>query len=88
MYGIEFAMKHDLYGLLLSSVTNTMYKAYPGPEVMKLFSYSSQLSMNFFLLIILVLKLLTTANEFLLHTAVHENPSANKYENFNYFHIY
>ena len=64
-------------------------KESPGPEVIKLFSCSTQLSMIFALLI--NLKLLTTANSFLLNTAEHENFSANKYENANYcwhFHIY
>ena len=59
-----------------------------GPEVIKLFSCSTQLSMKFFLLI--NLKLLTFANSFLLNIAEHENFSANKYENANYcwhFHI-
>ena len=51
------------------------------PEVIKLFSCSTQLSMNFVLLI--NLKLLTTANSFLLNIAEHENFSANKYENAN-----
>ena len=60
-----------------------------GPEVIKLFSCSTQLSMKFVLLI--NLKLLTIANYFLLNIAEHENLSANKYENANYrwhFHIY
>ena len=47
-----------------------------GPEVIKLFSCSTQLSMKFVLLI--NLKLLTTANSFLLNIAEHENFSANK----------
>ena len=58
-------------------------------EVIKLFSCSTQLSMKFVLLI--NLKLLTTANSFLLNIAEHETFSANKYENANYgwhFHIY
>ena len=45
-------------------------------EVIKLFSCSTQLSMKFVLLI--NLKLLTTANSFLLNIAEHENSSANK----------
>ena len=60
-----------------------------GPEVIKLFSCSPQLSMKFVLLIILKLRIL--ANSFLLNIAEHENFSANKYENTNYswhFHIY
>ena len=45
----------------------------------KLFLCSTQLSMKFVLLI--NLKLLTTANSVLLIIAEHENFSANKYEN-------
>ena len=61
----------------------------PGPEVIKLFSCSAQLSMKFVLL--LNLKLLTIADSFLLNLAKHEHFSANKYENANscwHFHIY
>ena len=47
-----------------------------GPEVMKLFSCSTQLSMKFVLLI--KSKLLTAAYSFLLNIAEHENFSANK----------
>ena len=60
-----------------------------GPEVIKHFSCSTQLSMKFVLLIIL--KLLIVANSFLLNIAEHENSSANKYENANsswHFHIH
>ena len=53
-----------------------------GPEVIKLFSSSTQLSMKIVLLI--NLKLLTTANSFLVNIAENENFSANKYENANY----
>ena len=53
-----------------------------GPEVIKLFSCSTELSMKFFMLI--NLKLLTIVNSFLLNIAEHENFSANKYENANY----
>ena len=59
------------------------------PEFIKNFSCSTQLSMNFVLLI--NLKLLTISYSFLLNIAEHENFSANKYENANYcwhFHIY
>ena len=59
------------------------------PEVIKLFSCSTQLSMKFVRLI--NLKLLIIVNYFLLNIAEHENFSANKYENANYcwhFHIY
>ena len=61
----------------------------PGPEVIKLFSCSTQLSMKFVLLT--NLKLLKIAHLFLLNIAEHESFSANKYENANYywhFHIY
>ena len=54
----------------------------PGPEVVKPFSCSTQLSMNFFMLIIL--KLLTTANSVLLNIAEYGHFSANKYENAKY----
>ena len=60
-----------------------------GPEVIKLFPCSTQLSMKFVQLI--NLKLLTIANSFLLNIAEYENFSANKYENANYCwhcHIY
>ena len=60
-----------------------------GPEVIKLFSCSTQLSMKFVLLI--NLKLLTILNSFLLNIAQNENFTANKYENANcswLFHIY
>ena len=59
------------------------------PQIIKLFSCSTQLSMKFVLLI--SLKLLTIANYFLLNLAEHKSFSANKYENANYcwqFHIY
>ena len=58
-------------------------------RIYKPFSCSTQLSMQFVLLI--NLKLLTTANSFLLNITEHENFSANKYENANccwHFHIY
>ena len=60
-----------------------------GPEVIKLFSCSTQLSMKSVLLI--NHKLIIIKNSFLLNIAEHENFSANKYENANYcwhFHIY
>ena len=59
-----------------------------GPEVIKHFSCSTQLSMKFVLLI--NLKLLPIANSFLLNIAEHGNFYANRYENANYcwhFHI-
>ena len=59
-----------------------------GPEVIKLFSCSTQLSMKF---VLISLKFLIIANSFLLNIAEHENFSAIKYENANYcwhFHIY
>ena len=52
------------------------------PEVIKIFSCSTQLSMKFVLLI--SFKLLTIANSFLLNIAEHEVLSANKYENASY----
>ena len=59
----------------------TLNKGTPGPEVIKLFSCSTQLSMKFVLLI--NLKLLTIANSFLLNIAEHETFSANEYKNAN-----
>ena len=59
------------------------------PEIIKLFSCSTPLSMKFIMQI--NLKLLPAANSFLLNIAEHENFSTNKYENANYcwhFHIY
>ena len=53
-----------------------------GPEVINLFSCSTQLSINFVLLI--NFKLQTIANSFLLNIAEHEHFSANKDENSNY----
>ena len=53
------------------------------PEVIKLFSCSTQLSMKFSLLI--YIKLLTIANCFLLNIAEHELFSAHKYKNANIF---
>ena len=64
-----------------ASVTSITYEACPGPEVIKLFSCSTQLSMKFGLLI--NSKLLTIANSVMLNIAEHENFSANKYENAN-----
>ena len=57
-----------------------------GPEVMKLFSCSTQLSMKFVMLI--NLKLLTIANSFLLNIAEHETFFAYKYENTNFVGIF
>ena len=54
-----------------------------GPEVTKLFSCSTQLSMKLFRLI--NLRLLTIAKSFLLNIAEHVNCSANKYENVGIF---
>ena len=54
-------------------------------KVIKLLSCSTQLSMNFVLLINLKLHVLTIAHTFLLNIAEHENFSANKYENANYW---
>ena len=61
----------------------------PGPEIIKLFSCSTQLSTKFFMLI--NLKLLTMANSSLLNIAENEIFPVNKYENANnswHFHIY
>ena len=60
----------------------------PGPEGIKLFSCSTQLSVKFLMLI--NLKLLTMPNSFLLNITKHEHFPANKYENAKYwhFHIY
>ena len=52
----------------------------PGPEVIKLFSCSTQMSMKFFMLI--NLKLLKIVNSFLLNIEEHKNFTVNKYENF------
>ena len=59
-----------------------LHSVVSGPEVIKRFSCSTQLSMIFFML--MNLKLLTMLNSFLLNIAEHENFSANKYENANY----
>ena len=56
-----------------------------GPDVIKLVSCLTQLSMKFVLIV--NLKLLTIANTFLLNIVEHENFSANKYENANYCYI-
>ena len=91
--GADQIIKDDNHKAFELEETNMKYKSTnittPG-EVIKLFSCSTQLSMKFVLLIIL--KLLTNANSFLLniHIAEHENFSANKYKNANYcwhFHI-
>ena len=80
-------------GLLLSthniSLVKKLENSLPGPKVIELFSCSTHLSMKFVLLI--DLKLLTTANSFWLNIAEHEIFSANKCENANnswHFHIY
>ena len=73
--------------LTLSNDAKSCLKS--GPEVIKRFSCSTQLSMKFSLLI--NLKLLIIANSFLLNIAEHEIFSVNKYENANnrwHFHIY
>ena len=54
----------------------------PGPEVIKLFSCSTQLSMKFYLLI--NSKLLISTVVFLLSLAEYEIFSAYEYENANY----
>ena len=53
------------------------------PEVIKFFSYSTQLNAKIFMLI--NLKLLR--NSFLLNIAEHEKLSANKYENANFSYL-
>ena len=58
-----------------------MNRSKTGPEVINIFSCSTQLSMNLFMLI--NHKLLTIANYFLLNIDEHGNFSANKYENAN-----
>ena len=58
------------------------FKPRPGFKVITLFSCSTQLSIKFVLVI--NLKLITTANSFLLNVAEHENFSTNMYENSNY----
>ena len=67
-----FAGKRTAIHKVISFVA--VAKNLPGPEVMKHFSCSTQLSMKFVLFI--NLKLLTNANSFLLNIAEHENFSA------------
>ena len=77
------------YGIRIVYSCCATYVLRSGPEVIKLFSCSTQLSMKYSMLINLILP--TTANSFLLNRAGHENLSAYKYENANYcwhFHIY
>ena len=57
---------------------------HPSPKVLRLFLCSTQLSMNFVLLIYMYLRLLTIVNYFLLNIAEHEIFSAYKYENADY----
>ena len=76
--------------VLHGNLFKILVKMYPltRPEVVKLFSFSTQLNMKFDLLI--NLKLLTIANSLVLNIAEHENYSANKYEYASYcchFHI-
>ena len=76
-----------VFALSMNILPYILFAVDPGPEVIKLFH--AQLSMKFVLLI--NLKLLTTANSFLLNIAEHGNFSGNKYVNANYywhFHIY
>ena len=60
---------------------------WPGPEVIKHFSCSTQLSMKYFLLmkyvLLISLKLQTIANCFLLNIAEEETFSADRYKNAN-----
>ena len=62
---------------MLLQESRARWVAFPGPEVIKLFSCSIQLSMNH--------KLLTIVSSFLLNIAEQENFSANKYESANYW---
>ena len=62
---------------------STLVANYLAPNLYNFCSCSTQLSMKFVLLI--NLKLLTTANSFLLNITEHEIFSANKYENANIF---
>ena len=80
-----------IFVMILYRDTDSLYQHFmkPGPEVIKLFSCSNQLSMEFSMPINLILQ--KAANSFLLNRAEHENFSANKYENASYcwhFHIY
>ena len=78
-----------MFNQSLDTSASSKMRNQPGPEVIKRFSCSTQLSMKFVLLI--NLKLLTIANSFFLNIAERENSSANKYENANYcwhFHIF
>ena len=63
---------------------STEFLTRSGPEVIKFFSCSTQLSMKIFQLI--NLKLQTAAKSFLLNIAEHENFSANKCEKQRKFH--
>ena len=64
--------------LCVTAAMHMLYKHInPGPEVIKLFSCSTQLSIKFFLVI--NLKLLTIANSFLLNIVEHEIFPANKF---------
>ena len=64
---------------ILGHSQSALRRLWPGPEVIKLFSCSAQLCMKSVLLI--NLKLLTTANSSMRNIAEHEIFSANKYEN-------
>ena len=80
-------MWHTSFGLItfVLIISLSIFLLY-GPE--RLFSYSTQLSMKFILLI--NPKLLTIVNSFLLSIGEHETFSANTYDNANYcrhFHI-
>ena len=82
---IEFTI---FWNTILVCMTSDSFSIF-WPRDYKIFFISTQLSMNFVLQI--NLKLLTIAISFLKNIAEHENFSANKYENANYywhFHIY
>ena len=86
-YWLLFTIPRRLLQFLFYCVLSSFESS--GPEVIKLFSCSTHLSMKFVLLI--NLKLLTIAYSFLLNIAEHEIFSVNKYENANnswHFRIY
>ena len=93
---ILFTRKNEknIISLLSAQVTHSMLSVKlnfqtSGPEVIKLFACSTQLSMKFVLLI--NLKFLIITNSSLLNVAEQEHFSANEYENANYcwhFHIH
>ena len=88
-FRIGMARSWSVRILRLNTVATSRIVSRPYREVIKHFSCSTQLSMEFVLLI--NLKLLIFENSSLLNIAEYENFSAGKYENANYcwhFHIY